>query len=48
MCAKPFRNGRSPALDPWFAEERCSVTALVIDLLIATHALALDLRSPLD
>ncbi len=42
MCAKPFRNGRSPALDPWFAEERCSVSALVIDLLIATHALALD------
>ena len=48
MRAKLFCNGRSHALDPWFAEERCSVSALVIDLLIATHALALDLRSPLD
>jgi hypothetical protein len=38
MRAKLFRNGRSHALDPWFAEERCSVSALVIDLLIATHA----------
>jgi len=48
MRAKPFRNGRSPALDPWIAEERCRVSALILDLLITTHALALDLRSPLD